>query len=410
MPEVIQFRNGSQILNRYDASGRKFESRFITCIITTTVPIGDVSDFHTSGVNKRYKEDITYYCDNYEYSFDRVSRNPFLSKIHNVEGYKDGRDIKNDVLHYYRRDHLGNVREVCKSAASGVVSSPFLTVQRMQYYPSGLPWADCMGADYQNRKYNGKEFIEMHGYDSYDYHARHMFPALMRFTTPDPLAEKYYSISPYAYCANNPVRFIDPDGREIDLSHMSEEERKRFESQLTLQREKSKLFNTMYTSLENSKDVYVVKFGQTISGNIGSEPVKGQFSANKEGGGIVTFLETEENIHSSVMSEEFFHAFQHDNRNNYEIGEFNFEFEAKVFTTAVGIEFGGFMHYPGMHDFQDKINTGNYEKGLQIVSPDIVDSKSFLNDYTNSANRYAKYNRNNNYGNMHYKKNTTVAL
>ncbi len=35
------------------------------------------------------------------------------------------------------------------------------------------------------------------------------------WTTPDPLAEKYYNMSPYAYCAGNPVRFIDPDGRDI---------------------------------------------------------------------------------------------------------------------------------------------------------------------------------------------------
>jgi len=35
----------------------------------------------------------------------------------------------------------------------------------------------------------------------------------------DPLCEKYYWISPYAYCLNNPVRFTDPDGREVDIEH-----------------------------------------------------------------------------------------------------------------------------------------------------------------------------------------------
>ena len=54
----------------------------------------------------------------------------------------------------------------------------------------------------------------MNGLDWYDYGARHMDGALGRFTTMDPLCEKYYSISPYAYCANNPMRFIDPDGRD----------------------------------------------------------------------------------------------------------------------------------------------------------------------------------------------------
>ncbi|MBQ2373267.1 MAG: RHS repeat-associated core domain-containing protein, partial [Bacteroidales bacterium] len=46
-----------------------------------------------------------------------------------------------------------------------------------------------------------------------DFGARFYDPATAIFLQQDPLAEKYYNISPYAYCANNPVNFVDPDGR-----------------------------------------------------------------------------------------------------------------------------------------------------------------------------------------------------
>jgi len=36
-----------------------------------------------------------------------------------------------------------------------------------------------------------------------------------RWFTPDPLAEKYHSISPYAFCAGNPVNYVDWDGRDV---------------------------------------------------------------------------------------------------------------------------------------------------------------------------------------------------
>ena len=45
--------------------------------------------------------------------------------------------------------------------------------------------------------------------------ARHYHPTLSIWLSVDPMADKYPSMSPYTYCANNPVRLVDPDGREI---------------------------------------------------------------------------------------------------------------------------------------------------------------------------------------------------
>jgi len=61
---------------------------------------------------------------------------------------------------------------------------------------------------------NGKELDRTHGLDWYDYGARNYDAALCRWHNIDPLCEKYYNISPYAYCANNPILFVDPNGMD----------------------------------------------------------------------------------------------------------------------------------------------------------------------------------------------------
>jgi RHS repeat-associated protein len=106
---------------------------------------------------------------------------------------------------------LGNIREVWQAAGY----FPSETIQRTQYYPSGLPWASNYldSPSTQPNKYNGKQFDEMHGYDTYDYGARGYYAAMGRFTSVDPLAEKNPEISPYVYCHDNPVNRIDPDGK-----------------------------------------------------------------------------------------------------------------------------------------------------------------------------------------------------
>ena len=51
--------------------------------------------------------------------------------------------------------------------------------------------------------------------DYYPYEARMYDNVTGRWGTPDPLTEKYKSMSPYNYCLNNPVMFVDPDGRKV---------------------------------------------------------------------------------------------------------------------------------------------------------------------------------------------------
>ena len=93
--------------------------------------------------------------------------------------------------------------------------------QRTQYYPSGLPWAYDRTLDHpdlQHRKYNGKEFVEMHGYDTNDIVWRQYYPAIGRFQTPDPEVENDYDLSPYTMCDNNMVLKTDPDGRQAQIA------------------------------------------------------------------------------------------------------------------------------------------------------------------------------------------------
>ena len=117
------------------------------------------------------------------------------------------------VYHCYLKDHLGNNRVVARS--DGTVE------QVNHYYPFGGLMSESTDGDVQRFKYNGKELDRMHGLDWYDYGARHMDGARGQFTTKDPLCEKYYNISPYAYCANNPINAIDINGDSIYMDQKS---------------------------------------------------------------------------------------------------------------------------------------------------------------------------------------------
>lgn len=63
---------------------------------------------------------------------------------------------------------------------------------------------------------NGKELDRKNGIDWYDYGARHYDPAIGRFTTVDPMIDKYYPLTPYGYCGGNPICHRDEEGKFIN--------------------------------------------------------------------------------------------------------------------------------------------------------------------------------------------------
>ena len=106
-------------------------------------------------------------------------------------------------------DHLGSVRAVVDGISGAVVETN-------DYYPFGSRWNTTAGlTDQTNRfRYNSKEEQFNFGTSYIDYGARQYDPVLGRWFAQDPLSEKYYDISPYAFCGNNPVAYIDLYGRD----------------------------------------------------------------------------------------------------------------------------------------------------------------------------------------------------
>jgi len=210
LPDVVQFKNGNQIKNTYNAGGQKLGTEYFTWLPGANAPLINIGDVLNIGYSQgAIDQSGAVYIGNVEYNTKNGNSSlTAISRIHNMEGYVE--NISSPNYYYYRKDHLGNNREVW-------LANTNTTKQWTQYYPSGLPWVTTSNDNLSTQpyKYGDKEFVEMHGLDEYDSQARWFYPAIVRTPTLDPLCENYFDISPYAWCGNNPVNGIDPNGMAV---------------------------------------------------------------------------------------------------------------------------------------------------------------------------------------------------
>ena len=187
LPDTVTFSDGSTISYLYSADGVK---------LRTIHKIGSTAT-------------TTYYCNNVVYE------NGIQKLLLTEEGYLSLNDSK---YHYYLKDHQGNNRVVINQ--NGNVE------ETNHYYPFGGVFASSQNV--QPYKYNGKELDTKKGLNWYDYGARQYDAAIGRFTAVDPLTEKHYEMSPYTYCGNNPIKYIDPTGADMVIWYGDENGKQRY--------------------------------------------------------------------------------------------------------------------------------------------------------------------------------------
>ena len=134
----------------------------------------------------------------------------------------------NSRMQHFLRDHLGSVRVIAEDRHT--------VISRTDYLPFGVRMSgDGLTAGNATARssffgFSGKENEMWGGYDTADgditphwlkgeryqhFGARAYDPVSCIFMQVDPMAEKYYGMTPYGYCAGNPVGVCDPQGDTI---------------------------------------------------------------------------------------------------------------------------------------------------------------------------------------------------
>ncbi|MGG5209237.1 DUF6443 domain-containing protein [Chryseobacterium sp. MIQD13] len=228
LQNIFGYDDNGNMTNHLDTGKDKIKYNYLNLITETSAYGGNETTkylYQSNGTKVRRIEElpifikykkITDYLDGFQY--ETVENDPVgnistpqlsLKLIPTSEGYYDFE--KNSYIYNYK-DHLGNIRvSYMYNSKMGIQ-----ILDEKSYYPFGLTHsnysilASGLFPSY-NYGYNGKEYQSLLRMN--DYGARMYMPELGRWGVIDPLAEQMRRWSPYTYGFDNPIRFIDPDGR-----------------------------------------------------------------------------------------------------------------------------------------------------------------------------------------------------
>ncbi len=211
LPREVKFNDGHVTRYTYAADGRKLRVTYLMTnshVIDVLGPLGGAAAELNGGpvIEPQFPGDSlispigsTRTLMTIDNSGNHIYRNDTMSLVLNDYGYltADG------LWRYHIKDWQGNVRAVIDDQGS--------LLEINNYYPYGMLMGQATAGE-QPYKYGGKELERMFGLDSQDFGARWYQPSLGLWHTPDSYCEDTPWLSPYSYCAANPVNLIDPTG------------------------------------------------------------------------------------------------------------------------------------------------------------------------------------------------------
>ena len=339
LPSKTHFFNGNIIYTDYAADGRKLQTRYVYDSNEVAVIESDGGDDISGsgdldelfGSMAAVGGSVAQPDGGLIPGGDLIEPEPLpLVQLLGKRDYCGGHIYLNDTIErvltpvgYYNAigDHFAYVKD-WQGNVRVTVDQNGNVVEAVDYYPYGMVMekGNEIATGAQPYKYGGKELDRRFGYDSYDFEARVYDPALGRFTQPDPLAWDTPEISPYVYCAANPIRYVDPSGKVVQFADGVLDMLGDSFMQLM---EESTIFKTIYNSLDKSDIVYYVDVGPT--------PKNATAYYNTENKSITINPLLVSNTNS--VAEEFVHGYQDENGILNADG-INVEYEAKLIVNA----------------------------------------------------------------------------